>query len=114
MSHTSLQTEIYGPSPASFRPLITLQEYDKQGKDCTKQELKQAALYYQHVFHFVVLSVTQKLAFLWTRKALCISLIATLLLACAIGMSGEAKSTSEGGGLVPATVSVLSLSKRKH
>lgn len=107
MSHTpALQTEFYEPSPATFRPLITPEEYEKQGREFTKKELKQASLYYQHVFHFYIVNVSQRLACLWTRKGVLFSGVALLVVCLAIAMSGESVATSEGGSLVPATVSV--------
>jgi len=104
MSHTLHPEFYYSPYPSSLRALITTEEYEKQGKEYTKQELKQASLYYQHSFHFFVLSATQKLAFLWTKKALLLSVLMALLIGClAVAMNGESAPASEGGYLVPAT-----------
>jgi len=105
MSHTSdLQPELfYAPCPSSLRTFITTEEYEKQGKEFTKQELKQASLYYQHSFHFIVLSATQRLRFLWTKKSLLFVVIALLVCCVAVALQGESAPASEGMYLVPAT-----------
>jgi len=48
-------------TPERYRDLITLEEYAKQGRECTKQELKKHSLYTQHVVHFAIVSFYYKL-----------------------------------------------------
>jgi len=87
-----------------FRTLLTIEEYERQGLAFTKQQLKNASLYTQHTFHFFVLSMTARLALLWTRKTLYAALVGSLLVAFVLfGVyTGTNPRHTEGGTLVPA------------
>jgi len=106
MSQTTITEESTAPDrlegwpSAKWRTLLTPAEYDQQKRNYTKEQLKNANLYYQHEFHFLVLNAVQKLKSLWTKKTLYASMIVTVLFAIAL-FSGTDTKLGEGGSLVP-------------
>jgi len=103
MSQT-IQTEHALPSlPRSLRTFLSEEEYQKQKQAHTRKELKTAGLYYQHTFHFVVLSLKEKLAGAMTKKILIAVGIAFVALLLACLLTPGQQHASEGGSLVPMT-----------
>jgi len=108
---SSTTTELLFDKPERYRTLITLAEYEQQGRQFTKSELKSASLYTQHLLHFFILGVVQRLFtrwVLWAVSMVCIAIVAGLLLG---SVYGTTEPPSKEGGLVPSVGISQSLCK---
>jgi len=101
MSQIETQTEPCEPATILYRTTtLSPEEYDRETRNFTKQELKRARLYYQHSFHFFVLSAREKIT-AWSNKRNLLFFgfaLAALFLAC---LFVGPKQATEGGSLVP-------------